>query len=119
VGEVGLADPDSDGDRLQHLRAVLPAEARVTAGTHPLFGRLLRASSFKRIGGVFHLVVELPDGSPGTIPAEATDVFGDVVVERDVTVLTVEGARRLRVMLEAQTRGMQCSGRTRSAEVDR
>jgi hypothetical protein len=44
---------------------VLPAEVRVTAATHPLFGRLLWASGFKRLGGVLHLVVTLPDGSPG------------------------------------------------------
>jgi hypothetical protein len=50
---------------------------RVTAEVHPLFGRLLWASGFKRLGGVLHLVVTLPDGSPGTIRADATGVFGD------------------------------------------
>jgi hypothetical protein len=38
LGEVG-----SDSDRLQHLRAVLPCDVRVTASSHPLFGRLLAA----------------------------------------------------------------------------
>lgn len=66
----------SEGDRLQHLRAVLPCEVRVVAGTHPLFGRLLAAKAFKRWNGVLLLVVELPDGSPGTIRADATDVLG-------------------------------------------
>jgi hypothetical protein len=74
--ECGLPRADRDGDRLQHLRAVLPCEVRVTSEVHPLFGRLVRASSFKRLNGVLHLVVELPDGSPGTVRAEATDVLG-------------------------------------------
>src|SRR5262245_21425663 len=49
---MGFAYPDSEGDRLQHLRAVLPCEVRVVAETHPLFGRLLAAKSFKRWNGV-------------------------------------------------------------------
>ena len=67
----------------------------MVAETHPLFGRLLQALSFKRLNGIWHLVVELPDGSPGTIPADATDVFGAVVAQRDATVLSVEGVRQL------------------------
>jgi hypothetical protein len=93
---------------------VLPAEVRVTAATHPLFGRLLWASGFKRLGGVLHLVVVLPDGSPGTIRADATGVFGDGggleahgVSGR--TVLTVEGIRQLRVLVDA---GLERCGRS-------
>ena len=67
-GQHGLPDAGSEGDRLQQLRAVLPCEVRVVAQTHPLFGRLLSAQSFKRWNGVLLLVVELPD-SPGTIRA--------------------------------------------------
>jgi hypothetical protein len=48
---------------------------RVTAWTHPLFGELLACSGFRRWNGVLLLVVELPDRSPGTIRADATDVF--------------------------------------------
>jgi hypothetical protein len=65
LGHMGFAHPNSEGDRLQQLRAVLPCEVRVVAETHPLFGRLLAARSFKRSNGVLLLVVELPDGSPG------------------------------------------------------
>src|SRR6201999_4622869 len=65
-----------ESDRLQHLRAVLPCEVRVTGEAHPLFGRLVRAASFKRWNGVLLLVIELPDGSPGTIRADTTDVLG-------------------------------------------
>jgi hypothetical protein len=48
---------------------------RVIAETHPLFGRLLVARSFKRWNGVLLLVVDLPDGSPGTIRADATRIL--------------------------------------------
>ena len=75
-GEMGFARSGSEGDRLQQLRAVLPCDVRVIAETHPLFGRLLAARSFKRWNGVLMLVVDLPDGSPGTIRADATDVCG-------------------------------------------
>ena len=73
---MGLAGARSEGDRLQQLRAVLPCEVRVVAQTHPLFGRLLAAKSFKRWNGVLLLVIDLPDGSPGTIRCDATDVLG-------------------------------------------
>ena len=86
---------DSEGDRLQQLRAVLPCEVRVIAETHPLFGRLLAARSFKRWNGVLLLVVDLPDGSPGTIRADATDVFGVGGPQGAVSVLDARGLREL------------------------
>ena len=74
---------------------MLPCEVRVSAETHPLFGRLVKAASFKRFNGVVHLVIELPDGSPGTIRAEATDVFGAGEAQRLAVVLDADGLRRL------------------------
>ena len=47
----------------------------MTSLTHPLFGDVLPASAFKRWNGVLLLVVELPDGSPGTVRADVTDVL--------------------------------------------
>jgi hypothetical protein len=94
-GQVGLAGTRSDGDRLQQLRAVLPCDVRVVAETHPLFGRVLAARSFKRWNGVLLLVVVLPDGSPGTIRADATDVLGVGGVEGAVSVLDAAGLREL------------------------
>jgi hypothetical protein len=102
-GQVGLAGSRSDGDRLQHIRAALPYEVRVTAATHPLFGQLLAARDFRRVEGVVFLVVELPDGSPGTIRADATDVLGVGAVESVVTVLDVNGLRALNHLV----RGLQ------------
>jgi hypothetical protein len=93
---------------------VLPAEVRVTSEVHPLFGRLLWASGFKRLGGVLHLVVVLPDGSPGTIRADATGVFGDefeAPSEPAATVLSVEGIRQLCVLVDAGLRACDQLGR--------
>jgi hypothetical protein len=99
AGEERLAHPDRDTDRLQHLRRVLPCEVRVTSSLHPLFGRVLEASGFKRWDGVLLLVVVLPDGSPGTVAADATDVLGVMAPEPTLAVLSVEGVRRLRVLV--------------------
>lgn len=71
-----------------------------------MFGRLLEAVGFKRLNGVLFLVVVVPDGSPGTIRADATDVFGKPGAEETVTVLSVEGIRALRVVVEALEREM-------------
>jgi hypothetical protein len=98
-GEEGLAHPDRDSDTLHQLRRLLPCEVRVTLPVHPLFGRLLAASGFKRWNGTIQLVVVLPDGTPGTIPADATDVLGGPAASEMTSVLSVEGARHLRKVL--------------------
>jgi hypothetical protein len=95
--QVRLAGADREGDRLQHLRAVLPCEVRVTSAAHPLSGRLVAARSFKRLNGVLLLVIELPDGSPGTIPAAATDVLGPAGADGPVVVLPLRHDIDLRV----------------------
>ncbi|WP_264917056.1 hypothetical protein [Mycobacterium kiyosense] len=77
------------------MREVLPCDVRVVAETHPLFGRLLAARSFKRWNGALLLVIALPDGSPGTIRADATDVFGACGVQGAVSVLNAAGLREL------------------------
>jgi hypothetical protein len=64
-----------------------------------LFGRLVKAASFKRWNGVLHLVIELPDGSPGTIRADVTDVLGLVAAEGPAVVVDAEGLRRLRSLV--------------------
>ena len=66
----------------------------MTVSSHPLFGRLLAAGGFKRLDGVVFLVVQLPDGSPGTIRADATDVFG-TVAETAAAVFDVDGLQAL------------------------
>ena len=76
----------------------------MVAETHPLFGRLLAAKSFKRWNGVLLLVIDLPDGSPGTIRCDATDVLG--VVEPGLrSVLDGAGLRALhRLVVQLATR---------------
>jgi hypothetical protein len=100
LGIVGLAGAGREGDRLQQLRSVLPCEVRVIAETHPLFGRLLAARSFKRWNGVLMLVVDLPDSSPGTIRADATDVFGVGGPQGAASVLDAAGLRELYSLVE-------------------
>jgi hypothetical protein len=108
---MSFADPDSEGDRLQQLRAVLPCDVRVVAETHPLFGRLLAARSFKRWNGALLLVVELPDGSPGTIRADATDVLGvGGVVGGAVEVFDAAGLRELHRLTQRLLRDLLIGG---------
>jgi hypothetical protein len=83
------------------LRAVLPCQVRVTSVTHPLAGRLVAARSFKRLNGELLLVIELPDGSPGTIAAVATDVLGSAEAGGPPVVLDAGGWRRLRELVVA------------------
>jgi len=71
----------------------------VVAETHPLFGRLLRAIGFRRLSGSLFLVVELPDGSPGTIRADATDVLGELPVRGAATLLDGDGVRALHALV--------------------
>jgi hypothetical protein len=106
--------------RLEPADRALLAEVRVTSEVHPLFGRLLWAGGFKRLGGVLHLVVTLPDGSPGTIRADATGVFGDggglqALGAPGGSVLTVEGIRQLRVLVDAGLQRGSRSGRRERA----
>src|SRR5205823_13907146 len=94
--QVRLSGAGREVDRLQQLRAVLPCEVRVISAAHPLSGRLVAARSFKRLNGVLLLVIELPDGSPGTIPAAATDVLGPAGADGPAVVLDAGGCRWVR-----------------------
>jgi hypothetical protein len=72
----------------------------VVRTTHPLCGERLAALKFVRRGGELMLVVILPDGTPGTIAAAATDALGDESGRSPAaTVLSVEGVRRLRALV--------------------
>ncbi|ETZ98294.1 hypothetical protein I546_4454 [Mycobacterium kansasii 732] len=54
---------------------------------------------------MLRLVVVLPDGTPGMVAADATDVFGSdaAVLAGLATTLSVEGVRRLRSRLARDT----------------
>jgi hypothetical protein len=82
-----------------------------------LSGTLLSATGFKRRDGVLFLVVVLPDGSPGTIPADATDVLGGTSIDEAVAVvLSAEGARRLRALVDAFPSGRRSRGGRRKGK---
>ena len=64
------------------------------------------------------LTVALPDGSGGMILAAATDVLGQGLSQaHNGTVLSVEGVRRLRALVEAKarSRGSESRGTRRRA----
>jgi hypothetical protein len=101
LGDHGLPHADSDGERLQQLRNLLPGDVTVVAPTHPLCGERLAAIGFRRKHNELLLVVVLPDGTPGMIAVEATDIFGErVAADGDPTPLSVEGVRRLRALID-------------------
>jgi hypothetical protein len=66
---------------------------------------MLEAVSFMHLRGVLHLVVRLPDSSPGTIPASATDVFGAPPSAGAAAVLDADGLRRLRALVTRMAAG--------------
>jgi hypothetical protein len=91
---------------------VLPCEVRVVSVRHPLFGRVLKAASFRRWVGELLLVVTLPDGSPGTVRADDTDVFGDAgCVPSAGVVLDACGLRELRRLVGVIGRTASAAGR--------
>jgi hypothetical protein len=107
--QAGLVALDQEGDRLRHVRAVLPCEVLVTAAAHPLFGSRLTAYAFRHVDGVLHLKVRLPEGRPGLVRADATDVHGDGE-ECPGLVLDVAGLRELRVLVLRLRDGVAGSG---------
>jgi hypothetical protein len=95
-----LVSLDQEGDRLRRFRALLPCEVVVTAVTHPLYGCRLRAYALRHVDGVLHLKVELPDGMPGLVAAEATDAFGaEPAGAAGGLVVDGDGLRRLRAVV--------------------
>jgi hypothetical protein len=78
----------------------LPEEVTVTAAHHPLCGDRLAVEGRRRVGGTPCLIVRLPDGTPATIEVQATSagsVVGDAAAG---ALLSADGVRRLRRMLE-------------------
>jgi len=79
---------------------LLPCEVVVTAVTHPLHGCRLQAYAVRHVDGVPHLKVELPDGMPGLVAAEATNALGAEPTGAGAgLVLDGAGLRRLRAVV--------------------
>ena len=72
----------------------------VTAGQHPLCGERLAVEGRRRVGGVRCLIVRLPDGTPGTIEVQATSAAAAPSEPAAGALLSIEGVRRLRRLLE-------------------
>ena len=82
----------------------------VTAAHHPLCGERLAVEGRRRVGGALCLIVRLPDGTPGTIEVQATSA-GSVSSEAAAgMLLSIEGVRRLRRLLEPSVSGDVGSG---------
>ena len=79
---------------------MLPCEVVVTAVTHPLHGRRLRAYALRHVDGVPHLKVELPDGLPGLVAVAAADVPGSEQAAAGADlILDGAGLRRLHAVV--------------------
>jgi hypothetical protein len=104
-----IAEPD----RLKGIKTIgvdEPCSVRVTAWIHPLFDELLACSGFRRWNGVLLLVVELPDGSPGTIRADATDLFATEPAPSRDLVLDGLGVQVLHALVVALRRPRSAAG---------
>jgi hypothetical protein len=82
----------------------------VTSAHHPLCGERLVVEGRRRVGGVPCLIVRLSDGTAGTVEVSVTSL-GAVDAGRAVgTLLSAEGVRRLRRLLEPGSAGGMGSG---------
>ena len=82
----------------------------VTAAEHPLRGARLAVEGRRAIGGRAHLIVRLPDGTPGTIEVQATSAGSAVSEPPARALLSGEGVRRLRRLLSSSAAGNDGSG---------
>lgn len=99
AAEAEFAVDDEEWDRLRELRGSLPREVMVVAPEHPLAGWSLVVEGRRRVGGVECLLVRLPDGSAGSVALGATSA-GEGGSGTRGAVLSVDGVRRLRALLE-------------------
>ena len=77
---------------------------RITASSHPLAGKALRARHVYRRYGRIWLVVVLPDGGVCSVPVEDTDVLSAApvtVARAGGSTISIEGTRRLLGLLAA------------------
>ena len=87
--------------QLASVLANLPEKVRVTWTDHQLHGTELPVHGWHRIQGQIQLVVTLPDGSRGCLPASATALFGAQEADQPAIILTGDGVRQLRQLVEA------------------
>jgi hypothetical protein len=110
VFDVGLAAGDDQHHTLHESRPSLPAEVTVTHAFHPLCGQRLAVEGRRRVGGTPCLIVRLPDGTPGTIAVQATTAGETVSDPSTAALLSADGVRRLRQLLEPRAAAGEGSG---------
>jgi hypothetical protein len=79
----------------------LPETVRVTWVDHRLYGIELPVHGWHHIHGEIHLLVMLPDGSRGYLPAAATALWQAQEGDGATFTLTAERVRQLRRLVEA------------------
>ena len=87
--------------QLASVLANLPEKVHVTWADHKLDGTELPVHGWHRVQGQIQLLVTLPDGSRGCLPASATALFGAHEADRPAVMLTADGVRQLRHLVEA------------------
>ncbi len=87
---------------IARVLAQLPERVRIVWPHHQLCGTELVAHSWQRINGEIHLLVTLPDGSRGYLPAAGTSLWEPLVDDdRPALMLTGDRIRQLRQLVEA------------------
>ena len=79
----------------------LPERVRIVWQDHLLYGTELPVHGWHRIDGEIHLLLTLPDGSRGYFPAAGTALFDTQADDRPAVIVTGEGVRQLRQLMEA------------------
>ena len=82
--------------------AQLPERVRIVWPHHQLCGTELAVHSWQRINGEIHLLVTLPDGSRGYLPAAGTSLWEPLVDDNcPALLLTGDRIRQLHQLVEA------------------
>jgi hypothetical protein len=81
--------------------ANLPEKVRINWADHRLYGTELPVHGWHHVQGEIHLLVTLPDGSRGYLPAAATALWPAPQNEGIALTLTVDGVRQLRRLVDA------------------
>jgi hypothetical protein len=81
--------------------ANLPEKVRIVWVDHRLYGTELPVHGWHHIHGEIHLLLTLPDGSRGYFPAAGTALFAALEPDRPAVIVTGDGARQLRRLIEA------------------
>jgi len=100
---------------MARVLAHLPERVRIVWQDYQLSGTELPVHGWHRLRGEIHLLLTLPDGSRSYFPAAGTALFDAQEAERPAVIVTGDGVRQLRQLLEA----LQQRSRRRRRSADR